>query len=119
PRGRGRRGPRRDGGRAHAGRERRQRAPPDRRLPAGGPHGRDAQPVSSRRLLPALRGALPARCAVAAVRLPRLHGHARRNRRAARGPGVSVAAGIIVGIVVLATAVLVIGLFLWAAVKDG
>ena len=32
---------------------------------------------------------------------------------------MSVAAGIIVGIVVLATAVLVIGLFLWAAVKDG
>ena len=32
---------------------------------------------------------------------------------------MSVAAGIVVGIVVLATAVLVIGLFLWAAVKDG
>jgi hypothetical protein len=32
---------------------------------------------------------------------------------------VSVAAGILVGVIVLAIAVLVIGLFLWAAVKDG
>ena len=32
---------------------------------------------------------------------------------------MSVAAGIVVGVSVLAIAVLVIGLFFWAAVKDG
>ena len=32
---------------------------------------------------------------------------------------MSIAAGILVGVIVLAIVVLVIGLFLWAAVKDG